>query len=166
MVRVTDLKDKYAPIEKTANGIYIIRWDYVEDVNEGEGPKIATWTYEKFSNLPSLEYIKSMINDYYNKQISESIMSGFEWNGYRVWLSIENQTNYKNTLDLAIQTEGESLPAVFRFGTIESSEYYEFKTVDELKEFWIGCNNHIQKCLTDGWKIKDSIDWSKYQIEE
>jgi len=164
MVRITDLKNKYIPIEKTENGIYIVRWDYVETEEESGDPIIATWTFEKFSSLPSIEYIKSMINNYYNDIINEQILSGFEWNGHKVWLSIENQTNYKNALDLAVQTSGDSLPVIFRFGSLENPEYYEFKTVDELKEFWIACNNYIQKCVNDGWKIKDSIDWSQYEI--
>lgn len=166
MVRVTDLKEKYIPVEKTSNNIYIVRWDYVETEEESGDPIIATWTFEKFSSLPSTEYIKYMINNYYNERTNSLILSGFEWEGHKVWLSIENQTNYKNALDLAIQTNGESLPVTFKFGSSENPEYYEFKTINELKEFWVACNSHIQKCITDGWKIKDSIDWSLYEITE
>lgn len=163
MVRITDLKSKYTPVEKTENGFYIIRWDYTEFSEEEESPIIATWTYEKFSNLPSLEYVKTMINDYYNKQINDNIVSGFEWNGHKIWLSIENQTNYKNALDLAIQTNGENLPISFRFGESNDPDYYQFNTIEELKSFWIACNQHIQKCIVDGWNIKDSVDWSVYE---
>jgi hypothetical protein len=34
-----------------------------------------------------------------------------------VWLSTENQFNYKAAFDLATQTGGKSLPVTFKFGS-------------------------------------------------
>ena len=36
-----------------------------------------------------------------------------------VWLSSENQFNYKAAYDLAVQTGGATLPVTFKFGTDE-----------------------------------------------
>ena len=163
MVRITDLKNKYIPIYKK-NGIYTISWDYVEIEEESGDTIIASWTYEKFSDLPSLEYIKQMINDYYNKQTDYKIVSGFKWKEKSVWLSSENQFNFKAAYDLAKQTDGANLPVMFKIGEEDGDPiYYTFETIEELQEFYLAAMNHIQQCLEDGWKKKDSIDWSVYE---
>ena len=46
------------------------------------------------------------VYDWYNKQTDEKILSGFVWKGMKVWLSAENQFNYKAAFDLAMQTAG------------------------------------------------------------
>ena len=38
------------------------------------------------------------------------------WNNKRIWLSSENQFNYKVAYDLALQTNGANLPIIFKFG--------------------------------------------------
>ena len=35
--------------------------------------------------------IKAVINEWYNRQITDTIESGYVWNGLKVWLSMENQ---------------------------------------------------------------------------
>ena len=48
-----------------------------------------------------------------------------------VWLSTENQYNYKAAYDLAVQTGGETLPVTFKFGSDEQPEYHTFEKLDE-----------------------------------
>ena len=50
---------------------------------------------------------------WYNSQTDAAILSGFAYNGAHVWLSVENQYNYKAAYDLAVQTGGETLPVTF-----------------------------------------------------
>jgi hypothetical protein len=146
-----------------------IMWDFkpVTVVNSSgvitETP-LATWKEYQFNNIPSLSEIKKVILDSYNKEIDEHILTGFTWNNMKIWLSKENQFNYKTAYDLAIQTNGNMLPITFKFGDDENVTYYEFKTVKELTDFYLASVNFIQETLKNGWKKKDSIDWSFYGI--
>ena len=59
---------------------------------------------ETFDHLPALAEIKAVINEWYNRKITDTIESGYVWNGLKVWLSMENQMNYKTAYDLAQTT--------------------------------------------------------------
>ena len=108
-------------------------------------------------------YIKNIITNYYNKLIDQSILSGLVWNGMKVWLSNENQFNYKVAYDLAVQTNGATLPIVFKFGDDEEPVYYEFKTLEDLSNFYITSINYVQTVLQEGWNKKDKINWDFYK---
>ena len=81
---------------------------------------------------------------------------------YPVWLSIENQFNYKAIYDLAIQTNSKNLPVMFKFGTVEKPVYYTFNTIEELNDFYLKSIKFIQQTLENGWKEKDTFDFSPY----
>ena len=83
-----------------------------------------------------------------------------------VWLSAENQFNYKSAYDLAVQTAGATLPVTFKFGTDEQPQYRKFTTLDELTDFYSKAMAYIQTTLAEGWKEKDAIDWAAYGKEE
>ena len=97
--------------------------------------------------------------------MDNEIYSGFVWNGYSVWLSTENQFNYKAAYDLAVQTGGSSLPVTFKFGSDDNPQYYKFNTVEELSDFYTKSVGYIQDVLQRGWARKDGFDFSKYQEE-
>lgn len=101
-----------------------------------------------------------------NEDIDMKILSGFEWNGMAVWLSSENQFNYKAAYDLAVQTGGANLPVMFKFGTTENPVYHTFESVDELTQFYVSAMSYINMTLNEGWRMKDSINWDAYKIEE
>jgi hypothetical protein len=52
---------------------------------------------------------------------------------------------------------------VFKFGTTYEPIYYEFTTLDELSDFYLRAMKYINDCLSEGWKMKDGIDWSEYE---
>lgn len=162
MIRTTSQKEKYLPIEKIDNNTYIIRWDY----EQSDEPGMASWMYEYVTTKPTIEYIKNLILKYHNDKIDEKIIAGFVWNNMPIWLSSENQFNYKAAYDLAVQTEGESLPVTFKFGSAIEPVYYTFTNLDELKQFYMAAITYINTTLADGWVKKDSIDWSVYEIAE
>lgn len=117
---------------------------------------------------PTLEEIKEMVLDAINKEIDRTILTGFVWtdgegNKYPVWLSTENQFNYKSAFDLAVQTGGAMLPVTFKFGTVENPVYHEFATLEELQDFYMSAIQFIQSTYQRGWVEKDSIDWSDYE---
>lgn len=104
-----------------------------------------------------------MVINWYNQEINNEIMSGFTYNGIPVWLSQENQFNYKSAYDLAVQTDGTSLPVRFKFGTDDEPVYYEFNTLENLTDFYTKEMVFVQRTLAAGWKKKDAVDLSLYQ---
>ncbi len=170
MIRITNLKDYYTPISISKNNIVKIAFDYEPFFDIGEdGNKIesnvGTWSEHVFNKRPSFSQIKDFIISEINKRTDELILSGFTWKDKQVWLSSENQFNYKAAYDLAVQTNGANLPQVFKFGTTDNPEYYKFETVEELSDFYTKASTYINQCLAVGWAKKDSIDWSLYDVK-
>ena len=91
-----------------------IRWD-IQPQSDGS----AIYMEAEFCHKPSEEEIRQTIVGWFNSQVDAAILSGFEWNGMKVWLSSENQFNYKAAYDLAVQTSGQTLPVTFKFGNEE-----------------------------------------------
>lgn len=138
---------------------WAVRWDFQPDEND-------TLNYEErvFDYKPSIDEIKAMIEGWINTVTEETIMSGYTWKDAPVWLSPENQLNYKNAYDLATQTDGETLPVQIKMGTWEDPVYYTFEDPDELAEFFTGYVRHIQDTLAEGWKQKDQLDLTPYEV--
>ncbi|MFR9542878.1 MAG: hypothetical protein SNH27_12580, partial [Rikenellaceae bacterium] len=90
-------------------------------------------------------------------------LSGMEYDGALVWLSTENQFNYKAAYDMAVQTDGQSLPVTFKFGSDEEPIYKEFATLEELSDFYTTCLNYVQTAIKEGWNKKDSFDVTLYE---
>lgn len=112
---------------------------------------------------PTLDSLKSIILSLENSKIDQEIISGYVWEGKEVWLSSENQFNYKAAYDLAVQTSGKSLPVTFKFGNTSSPVYHTFETLQELTDFYTGAMGYVNETLAKGWARKDTIDWGAYQ---
>lgn len=136
---------------------YRIRWDF-QPYEEG-----VSFMEEDILHKPTLSEVKNIVLKGYNAIVDETILNGFKWKGMPVWLSSENQFNYKAAYDLAVQTNGANLPVTIKFGPIEEPVYYDFTAIEELQDFYMGVIEHINTCLQEGWGKKDSIDWSKYE---
>ena len=80
-----------------------------------------------------------------------------------VWLSSENQFNYKAAYDLAVQTAGATLPVKFKFGTDDVPCYHTFQTIEELTDFYMKSIQYIQKMLDECWDRKDAFNLDSYQ---
>ena len=50
---------------------------------------------EQFDHKPTKAEVKALIHQYYNDKTEENITSGLRFEGSVVWLSTENQANYK-----------------------------------------------------------------------
>jgi len=168
MLRITHLKEKYVPLSQLASGRWKIHFGFTpyyeedEDGNKVE-TQLGTWTEALIPFKPSLEQLKKLILDVINKEVDEKILSGFVWKDMPVWLSTENQFNYKAAYDLAVMSQGQSLPVTFKFGATESPVYYTFETLDDISDFYISAMAYINTTLAEGWKLKDGIDWSVYE---
>lgn len=136
-----------------------VRWNITEK-EDGS----SDWYEQDYDHKPTLEEIRDTIVKFHNGQVDAKILSGFSWKDMPVWLSSENQFNYKASFDLAVQTNGQNLPVRFKFGTDKEPKYYDFKTVDELSDFYTSAIKFINDTLQAGWAEKDSIDFSVYSI--
>lgn len=167
MLRITNLKSKYVPLSPMGR-----RWKlhfglepYYEVDEEGNKTEtnLGTWTEMWLSGKPSIEQVKGIVLNAMNKEIDQKILSGFIWKDMSVWLSSENQFNYKAAYDLAVMSQGKTLPTIFKFGTTDNPVYYSFESLEDISDFYISAMAYINTCLAEGWKKKDSIDWSVYE---
>lgn len=128
-------------------------------VDDGE---VITAT-QAFDHKPEKEELTKLITDEINARTSRKIIEGLTWNGIPVWLSTENQFNYKASYDLAVQTGGANLPVRFKFGTDKEPVYHDFTSVEELRDFYTGAMVFINKTLRKGWEQKDNINIDTYR---
>lgn len=139
-------------------GKWRVRWD-VEAKEDGS----ASYMEEELDHRPDAEEIWSLVSQWYNANTDARILSGFEYEGQPVWLSSENQFNYKAAYDLAVQTGGQNLPVTFKLGTDTAPQYKTFETVETLRDFYVKAMEHIQTALQEGWKKKDAVDLALYK---
>lgn len=149
-------RTKYLECIDDKRNIWKLRWDFKESP-EGFSFEEKTLNYK-----PSLDKIQELIYDWYNKQTDKAILSGFVWKDMPVWLSSENQFNYKAAYDLATQTKGATLPIKFKFGTTKNPVYYNFEKLEDLTDFYTQAMVYINRTLDQGWNKKDTINWDKY----
>nr|DAO18633.1 MAG TPA: protein of unknown function (DUF4376) [Caudoviricetes sp.] len=136
-----------------------VRWD-VQAREDGS----ASYMEEEFGHKPTDEEIRSTVMAWYNSRTDATILSGFQYDDMPVWLSGENQFNYKSAYDLAVQTGGATLPVTFKFGTDTQPIYRTFETLEQLTDFYTKAMSHIQSTLADGWKKKDAFDLEGYRV--
>jgi len=122
--------------------------------------------YKKPHPVVTLDDIKEAILSDINAQTDEKILTGFVWEEKPVWLSSENQFNFKAAYDLAVQTKGKSLPVKFKMGENADGEpvYHTFETIEEFTDFYTKAITYINKCLNEGWEMKDNINWNDYKV--
>lgn len=138
---------------------WVIRWDMKP---ESDG---VSYYEERINYKPTFEDIQNIVLNGMNKEIDRNILEGFVWKNMAIWLSTENQFNYKAAYDLAVQTNGMNLPITFKFGTTQEPIYYTFENVQDLSDFYISAMSYINTRLSEGWVKKDSVDWSIYNIQ-
>jgi hypothetical protein len=141
-------------------GKWRVRWD-VQKREDGS----TDYMEEEFDHRPSDEEIKETVINWYNNQTDRAILSGFSYEGNTVWLSTENQFNYKAAYDLARQSNGATLPVKFKFGSDEKPVYRVFENIEDLTDFYTKAMRYILETLDAGWKKKDAFDLEQYQIE-
>lgn len=168
MLKITHLKSKYIPLSKMASGRWKLHFGFepyyeVDEEGKKTETQLGTWMETWLSGKPSIEQVKGVILDAINKEIDQKILSGFAWKGMPVWLSSENQFNYKAAYDLAFMSQGKSLPVVFKFGTTENPVYYSFGTLEDITDFYMSAMTYINSTLAEGWGKKDAIDWNIYE---
>lgn len=123
------------------------------------------------TNALTLDIVKAAIIGDINARTDEKIISGFAWtpaaggDAIPVWLSTENQFNFKSAYDLAVQKQGATLPVTFKMGEQEDGTpvYHTFETMADADDFYLQAVAHINATLAAGWQEKDGIDWAPYE---
>ena len=119
----------------------------------------------------NLQMVKDAIIADINARTDEKIVGGLVWTPQAggdpipVWLSSENQFNFKSAYDLAVQKQGATLPVTFKMGEDEEGNpvYHTFKTMEDADDFYLQAMAYIKTTLAAGWSEKDSIDWTPYE---
>ena len=172
MNKVFGEKELYAPIRKDFNRI-IICYGYNDEPDGANG----TWyeIYNISKNNLNFQNVKNAIIADINAQTDEKILNGYEWTilhgdkagqTVKVWLSAENQNNFKAFHDAVKDYPGiDAFPVTFKIAEDENGDpiYETFMSMSELSQFYLGSISYIKQTISKGWERKDSIDWSIYE---
>lgn len=125
------------------------------------------WEYRHtFDHKPTLSEVRELIISTINAATEEKIINGFVWNGIPVYLSTENQFNFKAAYDMAEMSQGATLPIKFKLSEDGAGTpiYHEFADLGEFRDFYSKAMTYINQTLNDGWAEKDSVDWSVFTL--
>lgn len=164
MNKVQGKQSTFAPIKQDASRI-IISYGCKAVENSDNATWREIYLYKKQQNALTLDDVKTAILADINSRTDAKILSGMVWNGKPVWLSQENQFNFKAAYDLAVQTEGATLPVTFKLGEQEDGTpvYHTFDNMADAQDFYTKAVAHIHQAVADGWAEKDAIDWAPYE---
>lgn len=68
----------------------------------------------RFDRQPTAAELLKVITDHVDSLTDQKIITGYRWQGKNVYLSSENQFNFKAAYDVAVQTGGATLPIKFK----------------------------------------------------
>ena len=160
--KVYGAKERQDKIVRLSETNYLLIFGFGKDGDNG-------YNYRKnYDHKPSVDELKADIESLINEETDSTILYGFTWNGKSVYLSTENQINFKAAYDLAVQTNGATLPIKFKLGEDEDGNpvYHTFQKIEAFTDFFTKAFSYISKCLNEGWTKKDSIDYAKLLEDE
>lgn len=163
MNKVFGKKSDFSLIRRNETSRIAVCYDLEQANDQGDYTWNEVYFFKKEVSNPNIDQVKKLIWDDINEQIDNKILSGFVWNDTSIWLSTENQFNYKAAFDLAMMTSGANLPITFKFGSDNDPVYHEFKEIAELQDFYTKAVSYINTCLSEGWIRKDSFNWEEYE---
>lgn len=143
------------------DGLYAIgrnKWELIYGFGKDNADDESGWNWrQRFTQKPSLSEIENIIKETINAETDEKILSGFSWRDMPVWLSQENQFNYKTAYDLAVQFGGATLPIKFKFGTDEEPQYFVFENMEDFTDFYLKASQYVSETLNAGWDEKEWV---------
>ena len=136
---------------------YLLIFGYGQE--DGQGYNMRKY----YDHEPTKSELKKDIDGLINASTDRIILDGFKWNGKQVWLSTENQMNFKAAYDLAVQTNGATLPVKFKLGENEEGApvYHTFTALSAFTDFYTKAVAHVVGCLNEGWQEKDGVDYDQ-----
>ena len=173
MSKVFGLTERYSLIDTSGNKTLV---NYgIEPVDEIN----STWHEVAFSKnhgeLPNINDVKEAIIADIDADTDAKILSGYQYQIKHgvdegkvvdVWLSRENQENFKAKHDAAKEYPAlVKFPMKYKISEDENKKalYEEFQNLEELAEFYLGGVAYIESCLNEGWETKDNFDWKPYE---
>lgn len=137
------------------------RWDLFYGFGKDEDNEMGYNWRTSFDHQPTIEEVKETITTQISANTQKAIIDGYKWNGHLVWLSSENQANYTRDYIMAKNGDLGTMPTV-KLGSDDAPVYYTFEDIEELTEFVMGMQQHIQNCLNASWTEREEIDWSVF----
>ena len=134
------------------------RWDLFYGFGKDEDNEMGYNWRTSFDHQPTIEEVKETITNQISANTQKAIIEGYKWNGHLVWLSSENQANYTRDYIMAKNGDLGTMPTV-KLGSDDAPVYYTFEDIEELTEFVMGMQQHIQNCLNASWTERKEIDW-------
>jgi len=110
----------------------------------------------KFDHKPTPDEIKEQVLAAIDMHASERITRGLTYNGYKVNLTIENQTNYTMFKSMG------RYPVLIKVEDAEGNDVVLSLTKEEFSSFITSMQNHIKECLQESWNEKANLDLSVY----
>lgn len=138
----------------------VLIYGYGEDDGQGYDYR------HTFDHKPTEQEIRDVIIAQINANTDAKILTGFVWQGKKVWLSTENEFNFKAAYDLAVQTGGATLPVKFKLGEDGNGNpvYHTFTELSEFTDFYTKAIAFVNTTLNEGWAEKDGIDMTKFGL--
>ena len=176
MNKVFGLKSEFAYLKEDASRI-VISYNLTE-VDDTHAEWVEVYVYKKQRSHLDFAEIKKAIIDDINATTDEKILNGYEWTilhgddegkTVKVWLSKENQENFKAKHDAAKEyPDLVTFPMKYKVSEDEEGKalYEIFQSFEELVQFYLGGLAYIESCYQAGWAYKDSVDFSIYQTPE
>lgn len=124
-----------------------------------------------FSHKPTKNELMQVINDHIDSITDERILWGYPWTvqhgpdagkNVKVWLSKENQSNFKAKHDAAlVYPDKVKFPMTYKISEDDDKKaiYEVFESIEELATFYLGGLAYIEECYNAGWAEKDAVDY-------
>lgn len=174
MNKMFGMKSDFAYLKEDASRI-VVGYDYKE-IDDSHAEWFEIYFYKAQIAKPTLEQIKEAIDADIDSQTDEKILNGYQWtilhgedqgNVVKVWLSKENQNNFKAKHDVAKEYPN-LVTWPMKYKVSEDAEtkrpiYEYFDNMEELVQFYIGGLNYIETTYNAGWDRKDGIDMEAYE---
>ena len=152
--KVYGAKERNDSLLRLSDDHYVLFYGFHKD-NESE--ESGYYWRKDYGYKPIESELKEDIVEHINNLTDAKILTGFTYEGSLVYLSAENQFNYKAAFDLCMLTDGSNLPVTFKFGQEDAPKYRQFNTKEELREFYLLAVSFVSKTLAEGWAEKDMI---------
>lgn len=152
--KVYGAKERNDSLLRLSDDHYVLFYGFHKD-NESDESGYC-WSKD-YGYKPIESELKEDIVEHINKLTDAKILTGFTYEGSLVYLSAENQFNYKAAFDLCMLTDGSNLPVTFKFEQEDAPKYRQFNTKEELREFYLLAVSFVSKTLAEGWAEKDVI---------
>ena len=113
--------------------------------------------------------LRQMAIERINAHTDQLILTGYQWTvlhgndagkTVKVWLSKENQDNFKAKHDAAlVYPDRVRFPMTYKISEVNHKAVYEvFESIQELAAFYLGGLAYIEACYNAGWAEKDAVD--------